>query len=147
MASGRFAIATHALAVLAIHDEGFSSEEVARSIQTNPAFLRRVMASLCHAGLVRAREGRGGGYTLGRAADRITLSEIYEAVEPDGAIAPSPCTPDARCRIGAGIRSAFEEVVECANDGLLRSLAMHTVADLARRSEQLGKKEGKKNVR
>ena len=139
MSSGRFAIATHALAVLAVHEEGFSSDQMAHSIHTNPAFLRRVMASLCHAGLVQAREGRGGGYTLARPADRITLSEIYEAVEPEGAIAPSPCTPDARCRIGAGIKTAFEEVAKCANDGLLRGLATRTVADIARRADQLGR--------
>jgi Rrf2 family protein len=140
MSSGRFAIATHALAVLAIHEEGFSSDQVAKSIHTNPAFLRRVMAALGHAGIVEAREGRGGGYRLARPANRITLSEIYEAVEPEGAIAPSPCTPDARCRIGAGIVSAFEEIAKCANDGLLRGLATRTVADIARRAEQLGRK-------
>lgn len=131
MSSGKFAIAIHALALLAESPEGYASEFVARSINTHPVFLRRLMSTLCKAGLVSAREGRGGGYRLARPAQRIALSEVYAATEPEGAIAPSPCDPDARCPIGGGMRMAFAEAAREANQGLLKSLSRKTIADVA----------------
>ncbi|MGK4003149.1 Rrf2 family transcriptional regulator [Sorangium sp. So ce1036] len=139
MSSGRFAIATHALALLARADACCASDELSSSINTNPAFLRRILARLSQAGLIEAREGRAGGYRLARPAKEIRLSEVYAAVEPEGAIAPSPCEPDTRCPIGAGIRRAFDEVAEAANEGLLRGLSQKTVADIALRAQRLGR--------
>ena len=136
MSSGKFAIATHALALLAESTEGYASSFVARSINTHPVFLRRVMASLCKAGLVSAREGRGGGYRLARPAKRIALSEVYAATEPEGAIPPSPCDPDARCSIGGGMRLAFAEAAREANQGLLKSLSRTSIADVAARARR-----------
>ena len=137
MSSGRFAIATHALALLAETEEGYASELLARSVNTHPVFLRRVMSMLRKAGVVRAREGRGGGYRLARAPERIRLDVVYAATEPEGAISPSPCEPNARCRIGAGIRVAFEEAAAEANAGLLRGLARRTIADVAARATEI----------
>lgn len=142
MASGRFAIATHALAVLSRHEDGLTSELVASSVNTNPAFLRRLMSSLCQAGLVEAREGRGGGYRLTRSPERIRLRDVYEAVEPEGAIGASACEPSSTCPVGAGMREAFAEAARSANAALLGGLS-GTVADIARRAEKLGKKHQK----
>lgn len=139
MSSGRFAIATHALALLAQTGESCASDELSASINTNPAFLRRILARLSQAGLIEAREGRAGGYRLARPAKKIRLSEVYTAVEPEGAIAPSPCEPNAKCPIGAGIQRAFDEVAEAANEGLLRGLSQKTVADIALRAQHLGR--------
>ncbi|WP_437500452.1 Rrf2 family transcriptional regulator [Sorangium sp. So ce1099] len=139
MSSGRFAIATHALALLAQTGESCASDALSASINTNPAFLRRILARLSQAGLIEAREGRSGGYRLARPAKAIRLSEVYAAVEPEGAIAPSPCEPNAKCPIGAGIQRAFDEVAEAANEGLLRGLAHKTVADIALRAQHLGR--------
>ncbi|WP_437478301.1 Rrf2 family transcriptional regulator [Sorangium sp. So ce1014] len=139
MSSGRFAIATHALALLAQTGESCASDELSASINTNPAFLRRILARLSQAGLIEAREGRAGGYRLARPAKRIRLSEVYAAVEPEGAIAPSPCEPNAKCPIGAGIQRAFDEVADAANEGLLRGLSQKTVADIALRAQHLGR--------
>lgn len=139
MSSGRFAIATHALALLAGSEEGYASEYIATSINTNPAFLRRLLVKLAQANLVEAREGRGGGYRLARPAKKIALSEVYAAVEPEGAIAPSPCEPNTRCPVGAGIRVAFDEAAKKANEGLIRGLSRHTVADIAARAHELGR--------
>lgn len=140
MSSGRFAIATHALALLAMSDEEHASREVATSINTHPVFLRRVMSALCRAGIVEAREGRGGGYRLARPAERVRLSDVYAAVEPEGPLGQSPCEPNAECPVGAGIRAAFEEAARSGEAGMLRGLAERTVADVARRAVSLGKR-------
>jgi Rrf2 family transcriptional regulator, repressor of oqxAB len=133
-------MAVHALALLAQTEEGYPSAYIASSVNTHAVFLRRILRELVAAGLVEAREGRTGGYRLSRPAGRITLADVYRAVEPDGPLAPSPAEPNARCPVGAGMRSAFAETAEEAQLGLLSALSERTVEDLSRRAMRQGKR-------
>ncbi|MCM2332864.1 MAG: Rrf2 family transcriptional regulator, partial [Anaeromyxobacteraceae bacterium] len=139
MASGKFAMAVHALAVLAQDQEGYPSEYLAGSVNTHAVFLRRVLRRLAEGGLIQAREGRGGGYRLARPAEQLTLAEVYRLVEPDGPLAPSPCEPNVRCPVGAGMRAAFEAAADKARDGVESALATQTVADVARTALRRGR--------
>ena len=139
MASGRFAMALHALALLATGEEGAPSEHLAGSVNTHAVFLRRVLRQLAGAGLIEAREGRGGGYRLSRPAASITLAEVYRVMEPEGPLAPSPCEPNARCPVGAGMRAAFDSTAAAARAGVEAALSTQTVADLARTALRRGK--------
>lgn len=77
---GWFPVAVQALLVLAETDGACSSSAMAQDLKAHAVFLRRVLARLVRANLVRAREGRDGGYRLARSADQIMLAEIYQAV-------------------------------------------------------------------
>lgn len=134
MTSGRFAMAAHALALLSRSDEGYPSAYIASSVNTHAVFLRRILRDLVRAGLVVAREGRAGGYRLSRPAARITLADVYRAVEPGGPLAPSPAAPNAQCPVGAGMQGAFAEASTLAERGFLDALRSRSVADLARRA-------------
>jgi len=138
--SGRFAMAAHALAVLAQSRAGYPSAYVAASVNTHAVFLRRILGDLVAAGLVAVREGRAGGYRLARPAGRITLADVYRAVEPEGPLASSPAEPNVRCPIGAGMRRAFARTAAVAEDGLLEALARETIADLSRRALRGGRR-------
>ena len=127
-------MAAHALALLSQADDGYPSAYIAASVNTHAVFLRRILRDLVGAGLVVAREGRAGGYRLARPAARISLADVYRAVEPDGPVSPSPAEPNARCPVGAGMRSAFAETAGLAERGLLDALGSRSVADLARRA-------------
>jgi Rrf2 family protein len=83
LSSSRFIVAIHALSVLARHaNKGpVCSSTIATSVDTNPVVIRRLMAELEKAKLVRATAGRCGGFELERNADGITLADIYQAVE------------------------------------------------------------------
>jgi Rrf2 family protein len=131
-------MAAHALAVLAQSREGYPSAYVASSVNTHAVFLRRILGELVAAGLVTVREGRAGGYRLARPAERITLAEVYRAVEPEGPLAGSPAEPNVRCPVGAGMRRAFARTAEAAEGGLLGALAGETIADLSRRAIRSG---------
>lgn len=140
MSSARFAMAAHALAVLAQSEEGYPSAFIASSVNTHAVFLRRILRDLVAAGLVEAREGRTGGYRLARPAARISLAEVYRAVEPEGPLAASPAEPNARCPVGAGMRVAFSETASAAERGLLAALSGRTVAELSRRALRHGRR-------
>jgi Rrf2 family protein len=132
-------MAAHALAVLAQSRDGYASAYVAASVNTHAVFLRRILGDLVAAGLVEAREGRAGGYRLARPPGRITLAEVYRAVEPAGPLAASPAAPNVRCPVGAGMRRAFAETALAAERGLLGALAHRTVAELSRRALRIGR--------
>lgn len=77
----RLRIAVHALVWLTQSEEKLSSTTIASQVNSHATFLRRVMQSLTQAGLVEAKEGRDGGYALGKAAHLITLADVYLAVK------------------------------------------------------------------
>ncbi len=133
-------MALHALAVLAQSEEGYPSAFIASSVNTHAVFLRRILRELVAAGLVEAREGRAGGYRLARPPRRITLAEVYRAVEPEGPLAPSPAEPNVRCPVGAGMRFAFADAARAAGEGLTGALARRTLDELSRRALRHGRR-------
>jgi len=62
-------------------------------------FLEAILLELKSAGILHSRPGKGGGYTLNRAPDSITLGRVIRLI--DGPLAPIACvsqTAYAPCR-------------------------------------------------
>lgn len=73
-------MAMHALVLLAKgEDKVMKSEEIAETIGCPRANLIRSLQMLKKAGLLKSEKGPGGGYSLTRTADSISLLEIHEA--------------------------------------------------------------------
>lgn len=137
--SSRFAIALHALSVLAMFSEKeVTSAFIANSINTNPVVARRILASLKAAGLVQTREGAEGGYRLGKPPEAITLDAVYQAVEPGPLFTPHTTEPNQKCPVGHGICSALEGVYAEAEASLNAALAARTLAELVARLPRRG---------
>jgi len=58
------------------------AREIALATEVPPKFLPQILAALVQAGLVDARAGRQGGYTLRRPPADISLLDVIRAVEP-----------------------------------------------------------------
>ena len=85
---------------------------------------QKLMGQLAGAGLLSSARGAGGGYTLARPAEAISLAEIIEAIEGPitmtqcgGSDEPSECALDAHCRVkphmgivGRAVRGALGAV-------------------------------------
>lgn len=70
-------------------DKPCTTRGLAQWINRSVAYTEGLMARLCAAGLAVAWTGPGGGYTLARPAERITVADVFEAVdEPSGLSAP-----------------------------------------------------------
>ncbi|MBI3558377.1 MAG: Rrf2 family transcriptional regulator [Deltaproteobacteria bacterium] len=86
--SSRFAIAIHTLAVLGYlkkHGvERATSQQIAKSVNTNAVVIRNLLRALKRAGLVEAKEGKDGGISLARPPAKISLRDVYAAVEEGG---------------------------------------------------------------
>ena len=124
-------MAVHVLAVLAYKaGEPVTSALLAGSVNTNPVVIRRLLLRLQAAGLVETRKGAGAGSRLQRAPGRITLAEVYQAVESEEAFAPHSNQPNAACPVGHCIQATLEKVFAAAESALERELAQTTLADI-----------------
>lgn len=131
-ANSHFALATHVLTVLAVYEDGpMTSAQLARSVNTNPAFLRTLLGRLRAAGLIEVSLGKGGGARLARPASRLTLADVYRAMERRPPIQLHRCRPDKACVVGRNILPVLDGVVREVESVTLRRLAGKTVADLA----------------
>jgi Rrf2 family transcriptional regulator, repressor of oqxAB len=106
-----------------------SSAQLARSLDTNPSLVRKLMVPLVQDGLVASIKGRGGGVRLGRAADQITLEEIYRSSIGDKPLwAPRPEGP-RECLVTNHSAAYFVRLTEETEAAVLGMLAGRTLAD------------------
>ena len=133
MPSSRFAVAVHALSLL--HHQGggpVASDVIAGSVNTNPVVIRRLLALLADAGLVRSQLGTGGGAVLARPVGEIRLLDVYQAVE-DGDVFAMHQEPNPKCPVGRNIQAALLTATGAAERALEGALAKSTVGDVVGR--------------
>ncbi len=126
--STRFAAATHVMVLLAIErEQPQTSETLAKSLSTNPAVVRRLLGALTRAGLTASQLGKGGGSLLARGPKKITLADIYRAVEEPGLIALPRAAPDPACAVGGGIGPVLSQVGDAAETAFMTVLEAMTL--------------------
>lgn len=67
-------------------------------------FLELILLELKRGGLLFSKMGKGGGYSLSKPADEITVGQIVRIL--DGPLAPIPCVS----------KSAYRKCDECDNE-------------------------------
>lgn len=112
--SSRFSIAVHTLSLIAVVPTECTGDFIARSVNTNPVIIRRIMSTLKKAGLIDVRPGVGGAYLLKSPAE-ITLLDIYHALDvvEDGQLFNFHKHPNPACSVGSMIEHTLRaELVE-----------------------------------
>src|SRR3954469_6215027 len=129
--SCRFAMAVHVLAVLGYKQgEHVTSALLAKSVNTNPVVIRRLLLALQRGQLVHTRKGTGLGSRLSRSPSRITLDEVFRAVEEDDPFVMPRKKPSRACPVGNCIQIAISEVFASAKKALVEDLSKTTLADV-----------------
>jgi Rrf2 family protein len=113
--------------------EPVSAREIAEAERIPIKFLEQLLVPLRKEGLVKARRGSHGGFTLGRPASAITVLEVVEALE--GPLSPSPCDVGRDCPRTSGCAAA--PVWEKAGQALRDVLGSTTIAQVATRQTEL----------
>ena len=106
----RFPVAVHALALIALNRNGerpSTSELIAKSAGTNPVVIRRILSQLKQAGLLESGPGKPET-KLKKAAEEISLGEIYRAVQDREDLFSVHPNPSQQCWIGHNIHSTLE---------------------------------------
>jgi Rrf2 family protein len=138
-ANSRFAMATHVLTALALHrDKPVSSSFLANSVNTNPVVVRKILGDLQKAGLVTTTAGKTGGAELARAPSRITLDEVYRAVDAAEVFAYNPNDPNKHCPLSCTMKSVLETVFASADLAVTKELKSRKLSDLIKMLENKG---------
>ena len=78
---GRFAVNAMIDLALREHAGPVALATIGARQQVSMSYLEQLFSRLRRQGLVESTRGPGGGYTLGRSADTITVAEIISAVD------------------------------------------------------------------
>jgi Rrf2 family protein len=132
--SSRFAVAVHVLTLMAwANNEPLKSEQIARSVNTNPVVIRRILCALARAQIVVSQTGAAGGSRLARRPGQITLLDVYRAVEAGGSIfALHRQPPNRRCPIGMNIETVLVDILEEIESAVGRALSKITLENVLR---------------
>ena len=99
---------------------------IAEITKVPPGYLPKVLQTLRKAGLVNSKRGLGGGFTLARPAEDVTVLEVVNAVEPIRRIDRCPLGIDTH---GTNLCPLHKRLDEAS--GLVeQSFASTTIAEL-----------------
>jgi len=131
--SSRFATAVHILTLLAHEaDEALTSEYIAGSVNTNPVVIRRLLMRLAEAGLVTSTPGTTGGSRLARDARRITLRDVFHAVETPALFGRHSQQPNPKCPVGREVVRVLHPHFDAAEEAALGRLGKTSIGDLVK---------------
>jgi Rrf2 family transcriptional regulator, repressor of oqxAB len=129
----RFSSALKAMLLLGhAEEEGtpvLSSTQLARSLDTNPSLVRKLMVGLVQDGLVASIKGRSGGVRLGRPSDQITLEEIYRSSIGDKPLWAPRSEGPRECLVTNHSAEYFASLTDETETAVLCALARRTLAD------------------
>jgi Rrf2 family protein len=113
------------------NEELLSSEYIAGSININPALARKEISNLRNHGFIESKEGKGGGYSMAKAANQITLADIYNAVKDTHVLGVAKNTPNPDCPIGKQINKNIEELYTDLDKAFIAKLETKTLEDFS----------------
>lgn len=137
--SSRLSIALHALVHLHLQGEReLSSEALASCLMTNAVVVRRILGELRDAGLVRARKGPNGGWSLAKPPEAMTLLDIYTAMGERLLIRTESDPGDMSCGIVRSVDRVMHEFLDDAEALLAARLGRLRLSDLASEAASAG---------
>lgn len=141
----RLSIILHALLHMAERGP-ITSEELAACLSTNPVVVRRTMAGLREAGLVRSEKGHGGGWSLACDLATVSLAEVHAALGEPAFFAIGNRTESPGCLVEQAVNAAMDGALREAELLLLQRLGTISLADISRDFQQrmaLGRRDTK----
>lgn len=111
---GKLSAVLHILLHLAERSSPATSEMLAKTLDTHPVVVRRIMSGLRNRGYVRSEKGHGGGWTLACDLAEVTLRDIYTALGSPSLLAMGNRTEAPNClveqAVNAALNQTFQEV-------------------------------------
>ncbi|EBA10926.1 transcriptional regulator, BadM/Rrf2 family protein [Roseobacter sp. CCS2] len=106
-----------------------TSADIADHAGTNPVVVRRVLGKLREAGLLTSEKGHAGGWRLARAAQDITLADVYLALD-ERLVASSPNDDVPTCVVEHRLQNKITAVMEEIERSLIERLSKTNIAEV-----------------
>jgi DNA-binding IscR family transcriptional regulator len=120
----------HVLLHMAEEAGPVTSRALAKTMNTNPVVVRRVMAGLRNKGYIKSEKGHGGGWKLACDFSVLTLREIYLALGRPSLLAIGNRSESPGCPVEKAVNAALNPVFQQVEDLLLSRLGEVTLAML-----------------
>lgn len=138
--SSRFTIVVHILICIETFKEDYkiTSDFLASSVNVNPVVIRRLLQQLKKAGIINVKRGSGGAY-IEKPLDKITLLDVYNAVEciDNGNLFHFHENPNSRCPVGRNIHSVLDRRLDSIQQAMEREMSSVTLQDIAYDTDRL----------
>lgn len=128
---GRLSRMLHLLIHMGRADGPITSGKAAEMLHTNPVVIRRTMAGLRDAGLVRSDKGHSGGWTLMKSLDSVTMLDVYKAVGAPRIFAIGLADPAPECLVEQAVNASLTDALQKAEAMLIAQLGEVTLAAVA----------------
>lgn len=130
--ANRFSIGVHILSLLGSQrDVEHTSGWMAGSIGVNPVVVRNITGMLRRAGLVRTQQGVAGA-RLARPLSKISLLDVYRAVEDEPSVFSVHPRPNPKCPVGSRIEATLTGIFARAESAMEAKLAATTLERVVR---------------
>jgi Rrf2 family protein len=137
--NNQFSVGVHIMTALGDHDgEEATSALVTASVRAHEALVRRVLSKLVKAGLVRASRGRNGHTSLAKPANRISLLDIYKALDPPPVFSIHHYPEEKSCRASCTHKQALQGVLNDTQRDFENSLKKRMLSEMIDRARKLG---------
>ena len=128
----RLSDAVHILAFIALYpDCDLTSNKLAESVQTNPAYVRQLMSALRKGGLLVSVKGHPRP-ALAREPGKITLLDAYRAVEGNKPLLHQDIHTNPACGVGVNIQLVLRDcydLVQARAEEAMRSITLQEILD------------------
>jgi DNA-binding IscR family transcriptional regulator len=123
----------HIMTLLCAADGLLSSDYMAGSINVNPVLVRKELSNLIKHQLITSREGKNGGYKLGKPAIDISLASVYQSVKQGNVLGQAKNQPNPACPIGKQINSHLKNLDAEIEQAMLSKLGTTTLAEFCKK--------------
>ena len=132
----RLSDAIHILAFLALYPGTcLTSEKIAESVQTNPAYVRQLMSALRRGGLLTSVRGHPRP-ALARCPCRITMLDVYRAVEGEKPMLHQDIHTNPACGVGVKIQLVLADCYHEIQSAAEQKMQEITLEDIIGRYRQ-----------
>jgi Rrf2 family protein len=129
--NNQFSVAVHVMTALGDHHgEPVTSVHLTASVRAHESQVRSVLSKLVKAGLVVASRGRNGFSSLSRPAHKISLLEIYKAVEPPLVFSIHEYPKEKTCRTSCTHKEAMAELLQDAQEAFETWLGQRMLSEM-----------------
>ena len=127
--NNQFSVGVHIMTALGDREE-VTSAVITASVRAHAALVRRVLSKLVKAGLVKASRGRNGHSSLAKPANKITLLDIYKALDPPPVFSIHRYPEEKTCRASCAHKQTLQCVLNETQRDFEISLKKRTLAQM-----------------
>lgn len=125
-----FTLAIHSLTLLALQPDRMStSDAIAESAGVHPVRIRKVLSLLKRHGIIKSKEGTGGGFIFALELSEVNLYDIYN-ITSEGALQPKCPDSNEQCIVGANMHKVLFSIFMGAEKYLGEYLKDYTIKEI-----------------